>query len=124
MSGACHWAAPGVRCVCVDDDWPWIRDGDSMLPVRVPMLGEVLTVTRIEEGDGDGPGRGDVGSLYLFFAEIPTCDEGPGIRVDSVSWRADCFEPLVERKTDISVFTDILDSASADRRVEEPAHGN
>lgn len=123
MTDACHWAAPGVRCVCVNDDWPELLAGGEVLPTRVPMLGEVLTITHIGEGDGRHPWSGEAGGLYLAFAEIPTRQQTADCVFEGISWRANCFQPLIERKTDISVFTKILERAPADQRVEEPAHG-
>lgn len=109
------WAAPGVRCVCVNDDWEGYASCDGyQVPVRLPMIGEVLTIRAIERGDGSPLGGLD-GEPYLTFWEIDAlqCD-GPLSAV--IRWRAKNFQPLVEHKTDIGVFQALLQTT------REPAH--
>lgn len=97
------WAAPGVRCVCVDDGWEELRCG---LPNRIPMLGEVLTIKHVKPGSG-GMFGGDVGHVYLTFWEIDEVQQAGGITA-SIGWISTQFEPLVEQQTDISTLTALL----------------
>jgi hypothetical protein len=109
MSGSCHWAAPGVRCVCIDDDWAELSRGGFAIPVRVPMQGEVLTVREARPPAPDAT-FGDPKAIYLDFWEIPIL-QNDGPLSGTIRWLATQFEPLVEQETDISVFTEILDAA-------------
>lgn len=119
MTGGCHWAAPGVRCVCIDGDWGSFEQGGSILPVRVPMLGEVLTVREARPPLPDAD-WGDPRAIYLDFWEIPRSQTDGPLMAD-VRWLATKFEPLVEEPTDITVFTEILDTAPV-RQTEEAGH--
>lgn len=94
MTGGCHWAAPGVRCVCIDGDWGSFEQGGSILPVRVPMLGEVLTVREARPPLPDAD-WGDPSAIYLDFWEIPRSQTDGPLMAD-VRWLATKFEPLVE----------------------------
>lgn len=102
-----HWAVPGAKCVCIDDDFQaLITVGQYSIPHRLPMLNEVLTVASANICDGNGHG-GVIGGVFLTFDEIEERQhDGPLSAV--ITWRADCFRPLVERRTDISVFTAML----------------
>lgn len=114
MTGSCHWAAPGVRCVCVEDHWGEVRIGDDVAPTRVPMLGEVLTVHAVHPGSLVSIGGelfGDLNEIYLSFDEVPSTQTAGALTVYGLGWVASAFRPLVERKTDISVFTEMLDRA-------------
>ena len=45
------WAAPGVRCVCISDDFGHVSCDcgcGGELPVRQPMLNELLTIRSVE----------------------------------------------------------------------------
>lgn len=99
------WAAPGVRCVCINDEWAVYRQGAYSLPVRTPMMNEVLTIREvIASGDKIG----------LTFWEIDIVQtDGPLSK--SCAWGAQYFRPLEEKKTDISVFTDMLKGATKEK---------
>lgn len=104
------WCAPGVRCVCVRDDWEGHVSCDGFqIPVRVPMIGEVLTVREVNRGDGS-PFGGVDGEPYLAFWEIDALQVDGPLSM-TVRWRARHFQPLTEQKTDISVFEALLDTA-------------
>jgi hypothetical protein len=94
----------GQKVVCVDDDWGWISAGSEYLPTRLPMLNEVLTISDLS------PGSGGFGSIenetYLYFEEIPR-RQSSGYFSASISYLWSHFRPLVERKTDISIFHQI-----------------
>lgn len=118
MTSTCHWAAPGVRCVCIDADWPEVG---RHLPFRMPMLGEVLTVRSVETGQPVEIGCtffGDSDEVYLTFWEIPTEQGTDTDTLIGLGWITKAFRPLVEQETDISVFTEILDTAPVRETVE------
>lgn len=93
------WVKPGVQCVCIDDDWNEnVSCGDYSLPVRVPMLNEVLTIDRV---------RPFGSQIFLFFCEIPALQHDGPLK-GSVAWHAACFRPLLKRPTDIGVFKKLL----------------
>jgi len=87
------WAKPGVKCVCVDDDW--------LIPLsskayRLPMLNEVLTVSGVFEANDE---------LFLAFDEIPY-DQGLPHR-----WHVIHFKPLITQSDDIAMFKSLLTPA-------------
>lgn len=96
------WAAPGVRCVCVDGAWDELACG---LPTRQPMIREVLTIKAVKPGIG-GIG-GDPMHAYLFFWEIDEVQSAGGVRCE-IGWIATQFQPLIEHKTDISALEALL----------------
>jgi hypothetical protein len=99
------WAEKGRRCVCISDDWESSRVtvNDYSLPVRVPMLNEVLTVRHVFANR-----RG----VWLEFEEIPTAQSDGPLRGD-VSWLATCFRPLIAGRieADIALFREIVEEA-------------
>ena len=70
--------------------------------VTLPVKGQVYTIREIEEGEGCEAGE----TFYLRFNEIWN---GPHV-CDGIepSFHADLFRPVVERKSDISVFHAML----------------
>lgn len=102
------WAAPGVRCVCINDDWDWSATfGAHSVPTRVPMINEVLTIREVVSNNGLRTGVG------LFFWEIEKLQSDGPLSAEMV-WGAHCFRPLIERETDISIFKEMLDPASSE----------
>lgn len=92
------WAKPGVRCVCIDDDW---SDYHCKLlgiepPSRVPMLNEVLTIRAVY------PSTIRPYCLALQFSELG----------HEFGFPAHCFRPLTTRtlEQDMSHFTPLLTS--------------
>jgi hypothetical protein len=80
----------GQKVVCIDDGWNKATDpfgNDLDVPMRVPMLKEVLEIDRIEE---------HFGVPLLGFVEIVNL------------WDHRCFRPVIERKTSIEIFTSML----------------
>ncbi|MEN5084284.1 hypothetical protein ABE438_17525 [Bosea sp. TWI1241] len=111
MTASFHWAVPGARCVCIDDDWFAVERGGYAVPTRQPMIGEVLTVRSARRGSPDSD-IVSVGEIYLDFWEIPVQQrDGPLSAI--VHWLASQFRPLVEEETDISVFASMLGGAPA-----------
>lgn len=88
-----------------DDPWQ-----DVEVPDIAPVFGEIYTIRSIEyEGDG----------VYLRFHEIHNvleyfddCD-----CIDEMQFDADDFRPVIERKTDISIFKRLLVPASKQKQV-------
>lgn len=92
------WAKPGVQCVCINDDWEHISVDGYSVPIRVPMLNEVLTIAGVRlVGD----------RLFLWFDEITKrqCD---GPLFGDIAYNVICFRPLLKRPTDIGVFKQML----------------
>ena len=90
--------------------WCW-RNGRAESPaagIRVAVYGEVYTVMRCWIMDDPRDPQGPCECLWLAeLAEVP-----PG-HTTPYPYQAAAFRPVVERKTDISVFTDILDRCKA-----------
>jgi hypothetical protein len=107
------WAAPGVKCVCINDGWGSVSIGSVSLPTRVPMLNEVLTIAEVKVWDD--------ATLVLSFHEIPLLQEdrnGAEAISGACWWNVRHFRPLTTRKTDISIFKKMLTPAP---KVREPA---
>lgn len=96
------WAEVGKRCVCIHDEFPEMFGvGPFSLPVRVPMINEVLTIREV---------RASGAFVYLRFEEIELRQTDGPIAAE-VWWGVVCFRPLDDRKTDISVFNSMLTPA-------------
>jgi hypothetical protein len=78
----------GMKVVCVDAQWGSEQYG--------PSLNSVLTISDMIINDDLG--QDHVGEAYLFFAESGA---------DYAFWHG-AFRPLAEPKTDISIFTSML----------------
>lgn len=96
------WAKPGVQCVCINDDWGGFILGEHQVPVRLPMLNEVLTIVGVSRSDN---------GVFLWFEEIPTIQADGPLIADGIRWHVSHFRPLIKRKTDISIFTAMLTPA-------------
>lgn len=101
----------GQKVVCVDDG-----DGGGnkwangrWLPGETPIVGEVYTIKMMWIDR-------DSNNLIFEFFELsrPKASEEWGHKVGFGAWR---FRPVVERKTDISIFTAMLNPAKAKERV-------
>jgi hypothetical protein len=100
----------GQRVVCIKDNWIGMHDGevapckDAIYTVR-----EIIPSLRFPE------------DFYLRLNEIknpplhPLCPHGP-----ECAFNAQAFRPIIERKTDISVFLAMLVPAKQ-RKPEEIA---
>lgn len=77
----------GQKVVCVDAEWAFY--GDSCLNDRDPIKGAVYTVAEVRHFE-DG--------AYLGLHELG----------DEVLFEHGGFRPVIERKTDISIFTRML----------------
>lgn len=79
----------GQKVVCIDDDWCVVVGNPANNAGPHPVNGEVHVVSAIALVD-------DV--EYLYLSGFPA----------HVSYDAMAFRPIVEKKTDISVFTALL----------------
>lgn len=87
----------GQKIVCIDDRW----HHPNGLPPILPRKGVVYTFAGWESYVEPGnPNR------YLYVEEIPKCQPDSSLRL--VSFQASHFRPVVERKTDISIFKRLL----------------
>jgi hypothetical protein len=100
-----HWAKPGVRCVCINDDFTWSASmGPYSVPTRLPMINEVLTVRQVEGNSFLNTG------VALTFWEIDEFQiDGP--LSAKVVYDIGCFRPLIEEPSDISIFKAMLTPA-------------
>ncbi|NHT75910.1 hypothetical protein G8E10_09480 [Rhizobiaceae bacterium CRRU44] len=92
----------GQRVVCINSDWPEngvIEIARKVVPTpsRVPMINEVLTIREIRGGLINNE------VVFLHFEEFPH------------GWDSRHFAPLITRKTDISIFTDMLTPAGKEK---------
>lgn len=106
MSHPYAWAVPGARCVCINDDFGFVQLGDHVIPNRQPMMNEVLTISSVEIGMG-GILCPNPGGLFLFFFEIER-RQASGPLSGDIGWFVECFRPLLDRPTDISIFKRLL----------------
>lgn len=100
------WAVPGARCVCIVDTWPVFVIKGEFMPVRTPMLNEVLTIREVAPYSPDAL-NGDPESIYLTFWEIDARQKS-GLVSAIFRWQTDGFRPLTQQETDISVFERLL----------------
>jgi hypothetical protein len=84
----------GQKVVCVDASGrrPWWDD-------EAPIEGRVYTIARIFF---------DIDCEVLEFVELKRCQRSRGWHGCDIGYDARRFRPIVERKTDISVFTKML----------------
>lgn len=81
----------GQKVVCINGT----PDADE--PPPHPIKGAIYTVSEVFAGEGEP---------MLQFVEIRF--DGDAYGDWQPGFRAACFRPIVERKTDISIFTDML----------------
>jgi hypothetical protein len=104
----------GMKVVCVNDEW---KDANGIeIPgiylVHMPIKNCVYTIRGIV------PNLFLDGSAGLTFKEIALIT-GPNIS-GGEEYSARCFRPVIEKKTDISIFTRILDDVSKRETVKCP----
>lgn len=88
----------GQKVVCIDDVWPPYRH--PLILLR-PVHGEVYTIRFIE------PAAYGIGVLLEEIRNHPSVfRDGAG----EPGFLARRFRPLIERKTDISIFTEMLNT--------------
>lgn len=89
----------GQRVVCINDDFGWFEIDGFSIPTRCPMINEVLTVSGLIVSD--------TGNVCCSFEEIERRQVDGPLSAE-IYWEYVCFRPLIDRKTDISIFTDML----------------
>jgi len=91
----------GQKVVCISDEW---RNPQYELPVAMPMKHGVYTIRAMGLGTCGDNGEEQIGLLFQeFIYPIASCGFEP-------SFSSRCFRPIVERKTDISIFQKMLES--------------
>lgn len=90
----------GQKVVCVDDEFPGGRHPDLF-------GGGVYTITAIVDSNGSYRGEIDRSRAALLLKEVRDKYAWPG-RGWTDRFRADRFRPLVAKKTDISIFQEML----------------
>jgi hypothetical protein len=93
------WRA-GMKAVCVYDKWQCACGCGRRRVKGLPVKGEVYTVFGV---------CFDGAELLYLDGFLPK------------RFYSDCFRPLVETHTDISIFTRMLDGAREPERADEPA---
>lgn len=84
----------GMKAVCIASG-KWVKiPGDTSTRCPGPAKGEIVTVIEVNYGS-----EYNYTGIFLRFAEWPE---------DTLGYWHECFRPLVERKTDISIFTRML----------------
>lgn len=93
----------GQKVVCVDDGWAnWQLADMRSAGISSPIKGEIYTVRAVETLQGEA---------HVWLAEIvnPIVDYSD-VGQNEQGWAPELFRPVVERKTDISVFTRLLNT--------------
>lgn len=102
---------PGMKVVCIKRG-EWLGPfGEMRLENEYPVYRGIYTIRDVSICSADG-------EVYLRFEELRNPQVEPDFdgEIEARFWAAQ-FRPLVERKTDISVFRAML----TPKRVEEPA---
>ena len=104
----------GQKVVCIDDNFDPLWKGPfstGHIPI-LPTKGSVYTIRRILP---DFPFSNSV-ALGILLEEIVNAEVPLIGGVQEHPFGARRFRPVVERKTDISVFTEILDRENAKKQ--------
>lgn len=96
-----NWHA-GMKVVCLDIEWPPLAAAAVANGCRLPEPGRIYTIREIDVDARDG-------KVYVRLCEI----RNPRVKLHPWSpgepkFGARRFRPLQPRKTDISIFTDML----------------
>ena len=97
----------GQKVICVVPDRFWTQQVCPSLKV-IPRHGEVYTVTGFEDLHG-------VPCIHLREIAGLSCECGG---ISNAPWLIQAFRPVDERKTDISVLTEILNKTNAPERIK------
>jgi hypothetical protein len=105
----------GQKVVCVSDDW-WLNgERHDRWYKRLPVCGEVYTIRSIVVLNEFMGGIAGLKLEEFIFPDGSRFDgNGEGAFI------ATHFRPVIERKTDISIFTRILDDVSKRETVKCP----
>jgi hypothetical protein len=97
----------GQKVICVVPDRFWTQQVCPSLKV-IPRKDEVYTVTGFEDLHG-------VPCIHLREIVGLSCECGG---LNNAPWLIQAFRPVDERKTDISVFAEILNKTNAPERIK------
>ncbi len=89
----------GMKVVCVDDDFGKNHNGELL-----PKLNQIYTIRTIEENPFK-PGNFGIRLFEIVNHMFEYDDDFAECRFSALQ-----FRPVVERKTDISIFTKMLNS--------------
>ncbi len=99
----------GMKVVCLDVPWPENSGKYLATGVRFPVTGNVYTIRWV--------GVAEDGNAYVRLAEIINpIQKWPGYQAGEARFGARRFRPVVTRKTDISIFTDMLTTTKVEER--------
>ncbi|WP_334154722.1 hypothetical protein [Agrobacterium pusense] len=90
----------GQKVVMVEAYKPHVYERAADEGVTLPTKGTVYTIRGMEPGEG-----WHVGMTFIWLEELHNAPSLDGIEPN---WDASLFRPLVERKTDISIFKAML----------------
>lgn len=97
-----HWAAKGVKCVCIKRDGWEVLDYDPLDAVRPkPAYNEVCIITDVMT---------DICGNWLLLKGYDP----------SHHWHASCFRPLTKQEEDVAIFNVIATDAQKSIQVSEP----
>lgn len=93
----------GQKVVCVDDDWAsWQVSDMRRAGIASPVKGNIYTVRSVEMMDGDAfILLSEIVNPIIVYSDIGRGEQG---------WDPVIFRPVVERKTDISIFKAMLNT--------------
>lgn len=94
-----HFRA-GQRAVLVDDSWSYLCFGVEIMPV----LNSIYTIREVITLNGHV-------AVRLVEIKNPVLEYGDG--TNEIAFRASRFRPVVERKSDISIFRAMLNHSKS-----------
>ena len=97
------WAAPGVKCVCVEDEGFSVAGKYGMM---FPVKGLEYTVRGVSSFGTYGLG------LLLVEVANPIARWQNGVH--EAAWNIDCFRPLITQEQDLALFRHLLSPSPAD----------
>jgi hypothetical protein len=102
------WVRPGAQCICTFGTW----HAPLPVPVRVPMLNEILTIADSRITDPIVfEGFAFPASVGLAFQEIPLVQSAEGVTAE-VWWSVTGFKPLTKtgatQADDVALFSWLL----------------
>lgn len=91
----------GQKVVCIVSEWVVVERAVPQLCFPpLPTRGNIYTVSGFAP-----PIKHEPNECWIFLRELP----------NHISWAARAFRPIVERKTDISIFTRMLTPNSKEK---------
>jgi hypothetical protein len=95
----------GQKVVCIDDDKTPPAGHVVLSDMIFPVIGKIYTVSEIRIGTVGNMPCIALAEIPFQLVEVLVDNE---IRVGDVVFNASAFRPLVDRKTDISIFKAML----------------